>query len=75
MNKKLNAELWESACVCVCVYALIIVSRDKILLFENTFIIIIGRVSEAGLLEWMRFVTFQQRSCERPQRTYGPISE
>ena len=42
--------------VCVCVYALIIVSRDKILLFENTFIIIITiivieRFSEAGLLE------------------------
>ena len=35
----------------------------------------IGRYSEAGLLEWMRFVIFQQRSRERSQRTSGPISE
>ena len=74
----MNAELWESACVCV--YALKIVSRDKILLFENTFIIIITsiiieRFSEAGLLEWMHFVIFQQRSRERSQRTSGTISE
>ena len=35
----------------------------------------IGRFSEAGLLEWMSFVIFQQRSRERSQRTYGLISE
>ena len=34
-----------------------------------------GRFSEAGLLEWMRFVIFQQRSRERSQRTSGPISD
>ena len=35
----------------------------------------IGRFSEAGLLEWMRFVIFCARSRERSQRTSGPISE
>ena len=35
----------------------------------------IGRFSEAGLLEWMRFVIFRERSRERSQRTSGPISE
>ena len=34
-----------------------------------------GWFSEAGLLEWMRFVIFQQRSRERSQRTSRPISE
>ena len=33
----------------------------------------IGRFSEAGLLEWMRFVIFRARS--RSRRTSGPISE
>ena len=33
----------------------------------------IGRFREAFLLEWMRFVIFQQRSRERSQRTSGPI--
>ena len=36
---------------------------------------LIGRFREDGLLEWMRFVIFQQRSRERSQRTSGPISE
>ena len=31
----------------------------------------IGQFSEAGLLEWMRFVIFCARSCERLQRTSG----
>ena len=35
----------------------------------------IGRFSEAGLLEWMRFVIIHARSCERLQGTSGPISE
>ena len=35
----------------------------------------IGRFSEAGLLEWMRFVIFCVRCRERSQRTSGPISE
>ena len=35
----------------------------------------IGRFSEAGLLEWMRFVIFRARSRERSQRTSGPVSE
>ena len=35
----------------------------------------IGQLSEAGLLEWMRFVIFRARSHERSQRTSGPISE
>ena len=35
----------------------------------------IGRFSEAGLLEWIRFVIFCTRSCEKLQRTSGPISE
>ena len=35
----------------------------------------IGRFSEAGLLEWMRFVIFRARCRERLQRTSGPISE
>ena len=35
----------------------------------------IGQFSEAGLLEWMRFVIFRARSRERSQRTSGPISE
>ena len=35
----------------------------------------IGRFSEAGLLEWMRFVIFHARSRERSQGTSGPISE
>ena len=35
----------------------------------------IGRFSEAGLLEWMRFVIFRSRSRERSQRTSGPIFE
>ena len=35
----------------------------------------IGRFSEAGLLDWMRFVIFRERSRERSQRTSGPISE
>ena len=35
----------------------------------------IGRFSEAGLLEWMRFVIFRARNRERSQRTSGPISE
>ena len=35
----------------------------------------IGRFSDAGLLEWMRFVIFRERSRERSQRTSGPISE
>ena len=37
--------------------------------------ILIGRFSEAGLLELMRFVIFRARSRERPQRTSGLISE
>ena len=32
----------------------------------------IGRFSEAGLLEWMRFVIFRARRRERSQRTSGP---
>ena len=35
----------------------------------------IGRFSEAGLLECMRFAIFRARSRERSQRTSGPISE
>ena len=35
----------------------------------------IGRFSEAGLLEWMRFVIFRARSREWSQRTSGSISE
>ena len=35
----------------------------------------IGRFSEAGLLEWMRFVIFRARSREMSQRTSRPISE
>ena len=35
----------------------------------------IGRFSEAGLLEWMCFVIFRARSCERSQHTSGLISE
>ena len=35
----------------------------------------IGRFSEAGLLEWMRFVIFRTRSRERLQHTSRPISE
>ena len=35
----------------------------------------IGRFSEAGLLEWMRFVIFHARSRERSQHIYRPISE
>ena len=35
----------------------------------------IGRFSEAGLLEWMRFVIFRARSHEWSQRTSGPISD
>ena len=35
----------------------------------------IGQFSEAGLLEWMRFVIFRARSCERSQCTSGPIPE
>ena len=34
-----------------------------------------GRFSKAGLLEWMRFVIFHEKSRERSQRTSGPISE
>ena len=33
------------------------------------------RFSKAGLLEWMRFVIFHERSRERSQCTSGPISE
>ena len=55
-------------------------------LYENTFLyqkkkkvyesnLPIGRFSEAGLLEWMRFVIFRARCRERSQRTSGPISE
>ena len=33
--------VWVCVCVCVCVCVLRIVSRDKILHFKNTFIIII----------------------------------
>ena len=33
--------VYVCVCVCVCVYVLRLVSRDKILCFENTFIIII----------------------------------
>ena len=35
----------------------------------------IGRFSEAGLLEWMRFAIFRARSRKRSQRISGPISE
>ena len=35
----------------------------------------IGQFSEAGLLEWMRFVIFRKSSRERSQRTSGLISE
>ena len=35
----------------------------------------IGWFSQAGLLEWMCFVIFHARSCERSQHTSGPISE
>ena len=42
---------------------------------ENRTTETIGRFSEAGLLEWMRFVIFRARSRERSQRTSGPISE
>ena len=35
----------------------------------------IGRFSEAGLIEWMRFVIFRARCRERSQRTSGKISE
>ena len=35
----------------------------------------IGWFSEAGLLEWTRFVIFRVRSRERSQRTSRPISE
>ena len=35
----------------------------------------IGRFSEAGLLECMRFVIFRAKSRVRWQRTSGPISE
>ena len=35
----------------------------------------IGRVSEAGLHEWMPFVIFRARSREWSQRTSGSISE
>ena len=48
--------------------------RDK-WSFCRWFDIYIGRFSEAGLLEWMRFVIFRARSRERSQRTSGPISE
>ena len=39
------------------------------------FLITNGRFSKAGLLEWMPFVIFRERSRERLQRTSGPISE
>ena len=39
------------------------------------YLFCIGQFSKAGLLEWMRFVIFRARSCERLQRTSGPISE
>ena len=35
----------------------------------------IGRFSEAGLHEWMRFVIFRARRRERSQHTSRPISE
>ena len=35
----------------------------------------VGRFSEAGLLERMRFVIFRARSHEMSQRTSGLISE
>ena len=35
----------------------------------------IGWFSQADLLEWMCFVIFHARSCERSQHTSGPISE
>ena len=44
-------------------------------LFEFDASTTIGRFSEAGLLEWMRFVIFRERTRERSQRTSGPISE
>ena len=44
---------------------------EGVILFD----IIIGWLSEAGLLEWMCFVIFHARSCERSQRTSRPISE
>ena len=43
--------------------------------FTPLLLLFIGQFSEAGLLEWMRFVIFQQRSRGRSQRTSGPISE
>ena len=39
------------------------------------FMLAIGRFSEAGLLDWMRFVIFRARSHKRSQRTSRPISE
>ena len=35
----------------------------------------IGQFSEAGLLEWMRFVIFHARSRKQSQHTSRPISE
>ena len=52
---------WEVECVCVCVMGW--GGGD------------IGQFSEAGLLEWMRFVIFRERSRDRSQRTSWPISE
>ena len=41
--------VWVPVSVCLCIYALTIVSMDKILHFINTFIIII-MYSETGLI-------------------------
>ena len=43
--------------------------------YTLTCMLPIGRFSEAGLLEWMRFIIFRARSHERSQCTSGPISE
>ena len=55
---------------CVCVWG-----SSVLLSYFFECLLCIGRFSEAGLLELMRFVIFRAKSHERSQRTSGPISE
>ena len=50
-------------------------NRSQVELSNEVHLFAIGRFSKAGLLEWMRFVIFRERSRERSQRTSGLISE
>ena len=50
-------------------------NRSRVVRMQWHCQVAIGRFSEAGLLEWMRFVIFRARSRERSQRTSRPISE